>query len=108
MEIFGIRFPTGNTQDFPLFLVSPSFRNCPPLDVPLRKFPFVVILVSSVWSCHIETGLGLGNVIMCSDELSIVCLCSADWCPPCFSSIFVFVCYAFSVIVHLTAELAAE
>jgi hypothetical protein len=97
-------FPTRNTQHFPLFRVSPSFRNCPPLDVPLRKITFVVVLMSSGCNCHVETGLRLGNVIMCPNELSIICLCLVHWCHLCFSPLFVFVCYAFSVIGHFTAE----
>jgi hypothetical protein len=29
MDIIGLRVPTRNLRDFPMFHVSPSFRNCP-------------------------------------------------------------------------------
>jgi hypothetical protein len=118
MDIIGLRVPTRNLRDFPLFHVISSYKNCPSgrcataanlackqLDVFRRQ----IVTLSQMW--YYCTTLLQGVLI---NNLSIplfVCLFWLCWfhlspvhCP----LLFVFVCCAVSVIGHLAVGSAHQ
>jgi len=46
IEIVGLRVPTRNLQDVPLFHACPFFKTVPPPGVPLQHIQFVAVLIS--------------------------------------------------------------
>jgi hypothetical protein len=84
--IIGLRLPTQNSRDFPLFHISSSLKIVPSPGVPLQKIHFVQILISS--EGKLLPRFDIIFIIICPNELfkcSVCFLCLFNVCPVLFS-----------------------
>jgi hypothetical protein len=116
MDIIGLREPTRNLRDFPLFHVSSSYKNClsgrcasaansvcNQLDVFRRQ----IVTLRQMW--YYFTTLLQGVLITYLSILLFVCrfwLCLFHLCPVHCPLLFVLVCCTVSVIGHLAVDSA--